>query len=206
MGLFSKKDEVPRLPQAPEIPEIPGIDNSSKTLPELPSFPSENYQQEAFNQEMVKSAVADREESILPEIPQQIEQESYSSGDNEVVVEPPRGGIDYNVEERSMIPSLPQKPIEREERRRTLEISKPQERLVPTIKENEPVFVRIDKFQTAQKDFAEIKKRTKEIEAVLRKLKNTKEKEEKEIDSWTEGLEKIKARLSEIDQNIFDKL
>jgi len=56
------------------------------------------------------------------------------------------------------------------------------------------------------KDFKQIKSKVKEIESVLRKVKTIKEKEEVEISSWSEDLEKLKARLAEIDSNIFDQI
>ncbi len=233
MGLFTKDDDVPKLPQAPALPDLPNISmKSNHSLPNLPSFPSSNEISENFNQSMVKSAVSDSDK-----------ENSYSSGDNEVIVEapnegfsslsmPPRGGM-----EESMIPSLPQmpqlpemqmqyppqqgfpsRPLPRypeESQRRTLELtpsissmpSRPQQREQQSFtKLNEPVFVRIDKFQESQKHFEEIKRTTKEIEMVLRKIKDTKDKEEREINAWTEDLERIKSRLSDIDANIFNKL
>jgi len=101
--------------------------------------------------------------------------------------------------EQSLIPSKPH-----EEKRRTLELS-------PSITERktiqaEPIFVRIDKFQAAQKEFENIKKQIKNIETILKKVKETRLKEEAEISNWSGELEKIKAQLSEIDSDIFNKI
>ena len=46
----------------------------------------------------------------------------------------------------------------------------------------------------------------RDIESTLRKMHENQLKEEAEISSWTESLEKIKTRLSEIDSNIFTKI
>jgi len=186
MGLFSKKEKVPSIPTAPQLPRLPSPPSAEelrkKDLPELPSFPQIS-QQNMNNQ--------------TPE-------------DNEVVVDMPpsmqsQGGI-HNIE--SAIPSppssLPPKP--EEEQRRTLELSPQMPPAEKITKKVEPIFVRIDKFQDAQKDFKQIKEKVKEIESVLKKVKTIKEKEEAEINSWTEDLEKLKARLAEIDANIFNQL
>ena len=184
MGLFSKKEKVPEIPPAPTLPELPG-QNSELSLPEppkqtheLPSFPQD--MKENINQEMVKSAVGDTSEN------------------EEVKVEElPR---DFDFEERKgLIPSIPH------EGKKTIEMS-PSETREKTTKQIEPVFVRIDKFQKAQKDFEQIKKQVKQIETILNKIQQTKEKEDAEISAWTEDMQNIKSKLAEIDENIFNKL
>ncbi len=239
MGLFNKDEEVPRLPPAPALPDLPNVSmRGHHGLPNLPSFPSANEHSENFNQNMVKSAVSDSDQ-----------ENSYSSGDNEVIVEAPKEGFDsfsrstrqmpsVGEEQESNIPllppmlempemsemqmppqqSFPSRPLPRypqESQRRTLELT-PQISSISSrpiareqkqfTKSNEPIFVRIDKFQESQKHFEEIKKTTREIEMVLKKIKDTKDKEERELNAWSEDLERIKSRLSDIDANIFNKL
>ena len=72
-------------------------------------------------------------------------------------------------------------------------------------KEN-PIFIRVDKFQESKKEFIDIQRNVKDIEKALRKLKDIKSKEDVEISAWTADIEKIKSKLSEIDSNIFNKL
>jgi len=103
-------------------------------------------------------------------------------------------------------PEMHQSIMENEEKR-TLELAPNNPRLYPTnAKEIEPIFVRIDKFQDSQKKFEDVKKDVNEIEKVLRKVKEAKIKEDTEISEWSNDLEKIKARLAEIDSNIFDQV
>jgi septal ring factor EnvC (AmiA/AmiB activator) len=71
---------------------------------------------------------------------------------------------------------------------------------------NKPIFVRIDRFNESKKEFEDIKKTVKEIETTLKKLKDNKSKEDTEIMNWTINLEEVKAKLAEIDSNIFNKL
>jgi len=194
MGLFSKKEDIPEIPPAPSLPALPKQEESEKKdLPELPSFPA-NSQNENLNQEMVKSAVAD-----MP-----------SPEENEVHVEIPEG-LNVKEEEKEGSIMVPPKPSPNEViphlPKKTLEIT-PSTSTTPKPKtrEAEPIFVRIDKFQSAQKNFDKIKTKVKEIETILKKIKDVKSQEETELKGWTEDVEKIKSRLSEVDSDIFNQI
>ena len=224
MGWFNKEEKVPEIPPAPQLPSIPEppISQTSEKkemldLPELPSFPA-NKRNETLNNEIVKSAVSDAPE------------------DNEVVVDMPSEDGFHNEESdhESNLPALPSLPLpssiprlppkilpptqssapirripnlpQQFQERRTLELSPSIKNQTPITKQLEPVFVRIDKFQEAQKDFSKIQKDVQEIESTLRKVKDIKADEEAQLSAWTQDLEKIKSRLSEIDNNIFNKL
>jgi hypothetical protein len=188
MGLFNKKEEVPEIPSAPALPNLPDkIDKERNSPPELPSFPA-NKANHAIDQAIVKSAVSDIPEvnEVTVDVPEELH-----------VKEEPMGG--------SLIPPKPSGAIpEPPERKRTLEMT-PSMANEPKTKAVEPIFIRIDKFQTAQKNFEEIKEKVKEIESVLGKVKDLKTKESEEIAGWSEEVEKIKSRLSEIDSNIFSE-
>lgn len=180
MGWFNKKEKVPEIPPASRIPDAPFSSESieRQDLPELPSFNNVNAG-EQFNNAVIKSAVQD------------------SSGEDEVSVEelPQDFNFPVPVQEDSS-------PV-----KKTLELAPKQEIFEkPMVKQNEPIFVRIDKFHDAKKDFEEIKKKMKDIDMILRKVKEVKTKEDAEISGWTDELEKVKARLSEIDENFFNKM
>ena len=66
--------------------------------------------------------------------------------------------------------------------------------------------MRIDKFQSSQKNFDDIKDRVSEIESVLQKIKEVKVREEEELKGWTEDVEKIKLKMGEIDADIFSQI
>jgi len=197
MGLFSKKEKVPEIPPAPRLPDLPDLSKPlTLELPSLPENTSDN-----LNQDLVKSAVSDSSGGFsragsVEHLPQDFQ-----------LHEEPREKM--NLKSSSFIPEIPRKMNEEPQ-----EIS----RIAPAnttirmhserqvVKLNEPVFVRIDKFQSAQKEFENIKKTVKEIEATLVRLKENREKEEAEITSWVQDLEKLKERMYEIDSNIFDKI
>ena len=204
MGLFSKKENVPEIPTAPtqptlpELPELPKLpEDEEKELPELPSFPS-TAKNENLNQEIVKSAVADNTSPEGKSIGEDVQSDIHISEEpEEESMIPPRPS------EKDTVSPPPSQPSIMDAPKRTLEINTTKES--PT-KEIEPIFVRIDKFQSAQKNFEQIKSKIKEIELVIEKIKDTKSKEEVELKGWTEDVEQIKSRLSEIDSGIFDQI
>jgi len=197
MRLFSKKEDVPEIPSVSALPELPK--QEKRELSGLPSFPS-NSKNEAFNQEIVKSAVTD-----MP-----------SPEENEVSVEVPKDlHITEESKEESLIPSIsltknsipefPKRISTTEFPRKTLEISESTPN-ISTIKQIEPIFVRIDKFQSAQKNLVEIKSKINEIELILGKIKKVRIQEETELKGWSEDIEKIKSRLAEVDEDIFSQI
>jgi hypothetical protein len=71
------------------------------------------------------------------------------------------------------------------------------------IKNEEPRFIRIDKFEESSKAFEEIKKQAGEIEKMFGDLKKVKEEEEKEMGIFESEIKKIKEKIENIDKNIF---
>jgi len=201
MGLFSKKEKVPEIPVAPSLPDLPKPKEQpeKKDLPELPSFPA-NSKNENLNQEMVKSAVTDlpspEENEVHVEIPEGLHVTEEQEGESMI---PPKPSVE------EAIPQPPTMPSIADTKKRTLELnaSTPNK---PITKQVEPIFVRIDRFQSAQKNFENIKEKVKEIESVLSKIKGVKSHEETELKGWTEDVEKIKSRLAEVDSDIFDQI
>jgi len=196
MGLFSKNNKVPEIPSAPVLPQLPN--SEKKSLPELPSFPA-NSINENFNQEMVKSAVADvpshEEEEVHVDIPSGLHAAEAQKGES-LIPQKSSG---------NSIPNLPSQHYVDEMPMRTFEMSLDTQSK-PIQKSTEPIFVRIDKFQNAQKNFEGIKENVREIESVLSKIKGAKSKEEIELKGWSEDIEKIKLRLAEVDSDIFNQI
>ncbi len=210
MGLFKNKEDVPMVSPVlspsplPPLPTLPPTkeDQRKKVLPELPSFPA-NVKNENFNQEMVRSAVSD----ISPPEDAKMYEEASADFNSENV----------KAESTVSVPPSVQKPLDnivpvdiKEEgfRPSIVPESKIQIPKVPISppKQDDPIFIRIDKFQAAQKNFNDIKDKVVEIESILKNIKNVKSQEEVELKGWTEDIEKLKAGLSEIDNDIFSQL
>jgi hypothetical protein len=228
MGWFNKEEKVPEIPPAPQLPSIPVPPTPEKKeisdLPELPSFPA-GKKNEAINNEIVKSAVSDAPEDneVVVDMPSEdgVHSDSHESSIPSLPSLPPtplpptpRPPIQTQsistppTQSSAPVPPIPAIPPMSSSvpERRTIELHPSIQHQTPKTKQIEPVFVRIDKFQEAQKDFDRIQKDVQEIESTLRKVKDIKADEEEQLSSWTKDLEKIKSRLSEIDINIFNKL
>lgn len=202
MGLFNKTEEVPTIPTAPTLPELPKPEK--KDLPELPSFPMDSRNSD-LNQEMVKSAVTD--------MPSPEEKEMYMETPKELhTTEEPedKPAILPGHSVKGFIPTLPSIT---ESSKKAQELTPPTtEKPIPLTTETsapkqiEPIFVRIDKFQAAHKNFEEIKNKIEEIESVLKKIKDIRSHEEIELKGWTEDIKRVKSRLAEVDANIFNQI
>lgn len=212
MGIFTKKDdskiqsgELPKLPELPKLksPTLPELPQNHKSdipemadLPEinedngirehatqLPTFPT-GKTGNTFSQNSIKNAVTGREEELPPI--------TGPSDDYKVVHEP----IEVEPEmERRIIPRNEQ-PI--------------QTRQTPVVQTrtqiDEPIFVRIDKFEDSLKIFEKIKHKIHEIENLLKETKEIKEKEKEELDSWQEEIQKLKTQIEKVDSDIFSKV
>jgi hypothetical protein len=81
-------------------------------------------------------------------------------------------------------------------------------KMPPTLsnQKNQDIFVKIDKFQSARKALNSAKEQLEEINNLLRKIRETKLREEQELSSWEKDLSAAKARIQEITENIFEKI
>jgi len=184
MGLFKKKkevkEEVPRLPELPALPRIPNIEKKleyKKDISQLPSYPN-NSLGNKFSQNTIKDAVSGEEEG---------DEDFYA---NE---------FDPKTREMKMMQKSIREPS-------TKEIPLGFREAAKSVKENEPVFIRIDKFEESLKIFEDTKKQLNEIEKLLAHTKNIKEQEEKELQDWENDLRNTKAKIEKIDKDLFSKL
>jgi len=197
MAWFKKKKEEELLPDLPdshvELPELPELPNQNppqiteQKLPPLPETDTSNQQaikQEINPNEMQKSGF----EPITPQ---------------ESLPPPPQPPLDpIKAEPTEMIeePKIVEEP-------RTLEISeKTRGFSKPLTKKSEPIYVRLDKFQITVQAFDNIRDKINEIEKLLAKAKEIKQKEEKELEEWEYEIQLIKSRIDSIDKSIFNKL
>ncbi len=72
--------------------------------------------------------------------------------------------------------------------------------------DEEPFFVRIDKFNLAKDNFSSINKKVGELDNIINTLEKIKQKEDNELNEWKEQTSSIKELLSQIDKEIFGKL
>lgn len=205
MGFFSKnkekkEDRILELPQLPPLPEMPikeiyekrGFETNLPAKEEtqkkfsLPSFPDSKFGQR-INQEAIKEAISERKEEIRFD-PQKTRTQEISET------------------KQKMQPSMFNT---QETKKSTMEMSdwnevKPKpEFSMPRMKKSEPLFIKLEKYENVISTFNEIKLRMAEIESLLKNIKEIKMKEERELDDWEREIHTIKARLEQIDQEIF---
>jgi hypothetical protein len=227
MGLFKKKEKVPEIPLVSSLSNIPTEGNSSNAeeydVPELPSIPSSS-KNEGLNQEIVKSAISD---SFSPKENEVIEKGEANEVSPSPVSEGPKVVGNPMIPGRSSImegstsgaiPQAPKKVLVK-----APPVYKPkiqpktiqQKPVVPHFNvpvtsksclDAEPVFIRIDKFQLAKKNIEQMKTKIKDIESIIGKVNQVKLKEEEEIRGWLGEVEKLKARLSEVDSDVFSQI
>jgi hypothetical protein len=187
MSWFNRKkemnsEEVPRLPELPEndldfLPEKSSMPMLSADLPNLEIKPISNN---------------------LPHLP---ESKLPSSNLHEIK----NTLADEKIMQKSIF-SPPETPTKRMENYPSRIIEVQESYSKPQIKETEPIFIRLDKFQSTTMAFQEIKRKVEEIESLLIKTKEIKEKEQRELEEWEREIHGIKARIDSIDKNLFNKI
>ena len=74
------------------------------------------------------------------------------------------------------------------------------------IKRIEPIYIKLDKFESTMATFHDIKAKVAEVESLLKDIRKTKIQEEKELNDWENELTELKARLDQIDQQVFKEI
>jgi len=147
-----------------------------ESVHELPSFPDSPMQQ-GFSQTAIKEAVANEDTEDEHELPELRKEEKNT-----------RKGA-YNIVEME---EWKPKPL-------------PSLASPSSMRENKPIFVRIDKFQLARNSLETAKLKLSEIEDLLKQIRDVKAKEDIELSSWESELENIKTRIQNVISDIFDK-
>lgn len=191
MGLFSKKEkksesEIPVLPRLPKLPELPHIEPvRDKAIHQLPSFPSNSIGKK-FSRDSIKDAVSGGrgEEDFYAD--------EFSDDEMRMMREPLRRPLTEEVgADRGMRRGFPER----------------EGRMGGTFRqEEEPVFVRIDRFEEGLKLFEGIKNQISEIERILAETKMLKEREGAELHSWENELKRMKIEIEKIGRDIFSKV
>lgn len=198
MGWFgsNKKENDSKDLVLPELPELPSIreEYEQEEIHQLPALPSNQFG-EKFSQHRIKEAIIrekeDEEELNLPELPRT--QPALKTP--EKILAPEK--ISEFTEEY--------KP----EKKYTIEKEKYIERGKSEgakSKKQDPVFVRIDKYQESLEVFEKTRAKILEIEDLLKKNKLVKEEEEKQIEEWERQIQEIKDHVQQIDKEMFSKI
>ncbi len=204
--LWNKKEEKSSLPELPldkqlSIPKPPNyeadygdpdneeynrLDGEANKLPSFPDSPMGK----GFSQTAIREAVGESGKD-LPDI-------SSLSEDNE------KG----ESEEEEWVPSsstIKELPPERDIAFGGMPNNMASTEIIGARMKDNDIFVKIDKFQAAKKTINNIKNKVEEIEVLLSKIKETKLKEERELGYWESELTNIKAKITSLREDIFEK-
>ena len=219
MGFFKKKKEskepaqdIPKLPPLPEVPSDRGpanirdLENIQEQKPTiLPNFPNSSLG-EKINQDTIKQAINKEEPKA------QIQQSALQpplSQPPQFPAQPPIQKIEQPPKQTSQEIQEPETAGNKISEVHSIEMSNwenERNQIKPQIKNSEPLFIRLDKFEHAVSTFNEIKLRLSEIDSLLKNIKSIKLKEEQELNEWEKEMETIKSRLDQIDNEIFSKV
>jgi hypothetical protein len=112
--------------------------------------------------------------------------------------------------ESSELPSLSQLPrlpvISSFEKSDQRPINKPFAVEIGEERRSKPVFVKIDKYKDAMANFEMVKKKLQESSSLLDKIKETRAREEEELNQWSHELNTLKEKIAMIDKKIFSSL
>jgi len=185
MGWFTKTEEknktglsIPEFPRLPELPEMPRLEEfeEQEKLPQLPSFPSNRFG-EKFSQNAIKEAVTGRKEVS--------EEEANEFEEERMMPKPPK--------DMPMVRDIEEVPRG----------FRDAARLVRNV---EPVFIRIDKFEQSLEVFGKAKKKIMDIEKMLNDVKRLKDKETEELNNWEKEIQTTKEQIERVDKELFSKI
>lgn len=120
--------------------------------------------------------------------------------------------ISFQINEAPTFQSRPLPPLPVPIKVKELDTENMKKSITPEIRtqyhepSKEPIFVKIDNFQTAAENFNKIKQKIEEIEDTLEQIKEQKAKEEEEIKEWEHEIQMIKSRIGNIDDSLFSKI
>jgi len=215
MGFFSKKEEkekdsIPGIPDLPPLPAVHDLEEQSEELPKLPSFPK-NDLGEKFSQDTIKKAINGKKEGE-----EEILTEDDSAKENwQMIRESPKTSFSYPEPDESLnekfsegLEDIKRKIPDYKYSRRMLGKGIPEgfEEAGRRIREAEPIFVRIDKFEESRKILEKTKSQIFEIEKVLSRIKLVKQEEDRELIFWEQEISNIKDKISNVEEDLFSKL
>ena len=151
------------------------------TLPEPPELPREPFHLER--------------DELLPELPlrkeidEDIDFETHGEKLRPLRVE--RGENELSPLPEELMPILPSPAV----------IPKDVKRFISPVEK--PIFVKIDKFRESISYLGDIKDKLRSASSLLQNIKEIRQKEDQELQSWERELEGLKIKLEGIDKKLF---
>lgn len=191
MAWFGKRDE--KKVSLPDLPEGE-ITNSLRPsefprkleVPDLPPLPNEDYD-ELSNQQMIKEV---------------LDSDSIQKSSFDII---PHTDSNLSLKPLTAVPANLILKKTKSFEIPPIRVSEVKTEVDQNAKKSDSVFVRLDKFESSIEILEDIKKKIIDIEKVLERTREIREKEEKEIEEWEREVQIVKSRLDSIDRNLFEK-
>lgn len=214
---WNKKEDARGLPDLPPSKEplrmhLIEEDENENDIPEkhgLPSFPDSPIQK-GFSQTAIREAVINESTEDEVGVPfgdesafKTIEMNDWKNPTTEQRLSPP--------EQRPTLPEIPKSlptPLSRviESPINTKIMESPRSAIIPRpTARNSDVFIKIDKFYSSKRALENISEKIEEIDNILKKIRETKIREEQEMSAWEKEIVSIKSRIKEVTETIFEK-
>lgn len=191
-----KKGLLPELPpmnvnvHRPEIQSVRSFpappEEENTTGNKLPAFP-ESAAHDKFSQVIIKEAVRDESMPAFPS-----EKDKSFKHDIE------------EAEEKEWTPSTEPEEHEVPETKPAYKRLDEPARIVKEDKKE--IFVKLEKFRSAKKALGAISKNIEEMEILIKKIRETKMREDQEFTNWESNIESLKARIENVREDIFERI
>ena len=176
----------------------------------LPSFP-DSLNERGFSQAAIKDAVSLGEENALSEFPAN---EASGAGKQFKTVEMEEWAPSIGASMGKRAESMPVPPMRASmgadmAASMGTRFSEPPSftpRGMENMNKNADIFVKLEKFYSARKALIDAQQKLTDIDELLKRIRETKMKEEHELNQWENEVMSIKARMNEITANIFEKV
>ncbi len=188
---FEEDKEVGDYDGSDESEEEQGLEELHHSLPSFPDSPIK----EGFSQSAIKDAVGeegsnDGKESNSEELPE------LPDDEKEMIPSMKHQGTSPKVVE---MPESKMKSYGKE-----IKESKENVSFKDKASKSGDVFVKIDKFYSAKKALNSISGKLVEIDDLLKKIRETKIREEQELSGWEKEIENVKSKVQEVRESIFE--
>jgi hypothetical protein len=188
----------PRAPSLATFPRDDEYDIAEDERHELPSFP-DSMNDKGFSQAAIKDAV------------QNERRDDFSNAGGGRTMEMQEWSPSKSVEgvQPSQSPVLPVHQADEMEGFHSSIAGPPNLEatgLNVQPRKNKDIFVKLDKFYSARKSLADAQSKLDDIDELLRRIRETKAREEQELHGWEKELLTIKSRMNDVTVNLFEKV
>ncbi|MEI6731245.1 MAG: hypothetical protein WCK90_01040 [archaeon] len=190
--LWSKKEDKTGLPDLPPLPAKISLDKESSSKPQMIMSEETHEDDEEFSETERHNLPSFPDSPIEKGFSQSAIKDAVKTPMVKEIPEPPMQKSFKIVEEEEW---TPKKPTTIEE----------EDMPISSMSKKGDIFVKIDKFYSAKKAINTAKNKLEEIDDLLKKIRDTKMREDQELTSWEKEVTALKTKLQDVNSNLFEK-